>query len=228
VSDSAYQLELARKEAEEDMIDIETGTSVDSMIYNAPQNYGTLSRKIAIVVGHTQRSPGAYATEPINQNEYSFNKSIAESCFLSLKQQGVPVAVFFRDGVGISGAYQNAVAWGASFAIELHFNGHIDTAATGTETLYGTRSIASERFASSFQSMMLSVFGLRDRGLIRREPGDGLRGSQNVNMASLPTALLEPFFGSNPMDSAKATAQRDNYIAGLVNTLRTVSLDLVT
>lgn len=73
--------------------------------------------KLAIIVGHTDRKRGAVAYNGIT--EYEYNSIVAERL-----NELIPCdsKVFFRDRVGIRGAYKNAAEWGADTSIELHFN----------------------------------------------------------------------------------------------------------
>jgi hypothetical protein len=79
------------------------------------------AKRLAIIVGHTLRSQGAAARAPINRNKYPFNIEIAQRMELAAANHGIVARTFFRDGVGIQGAYQTAVAFDPDAIIELHF-----------------------------------------------------------------------------------------------------------
>lgn len=152
--------------------------------------------KCAMIVGHTQRSQGAYS-ETLNMAEYPWNKDLAMR-FLQMWGP-LTVRVFYRDGIGVSGAYKQADQWGADVAVELHFNSSADPSASGTETLY--ISDEGRKLASAIQPRMVAALGLRDRGVKR--PWQG-RGEASLTAISAPTVILEPFFGSNPGDALRA------------------------
>lgn len=127
--------------------------------------------------------------------------------------------MFLRDGVGISGAYARVARFKPDAAIELHFNSN-GGRARGTETLYGDKVVKSKDFARIVQEAMVQVYGRtgkQDRGLKVRKPGDGQRGSMNVNaLQSIPSCLIEPFFGDNPEDARLGHERKDQLAAALV------------
>lgn len=165
------------------------------------------SNGFAIVVGHTERSQGAAGTSPISQSEYLWNSDLANKVKSKCDQAGIASKIFFRDGVGISGAYQQVVQWGAQCVVELHFNA-FNGSAHGTETLYDEdTNSGSKAWAERLQTRMLDALKLRDRGLKERDPGD--RGYQSLSAANIPSALIEPFFGDSPTDAQAAHSGKD-------------------
>ena len=179
------------------------------------------ARRLAIIVGHTLHRQGAAALPPIDQNEYPFNTEIARRMELAAANHGMVARTFFRDGVGIQGAYQNAVAFDPDSIIELHFNAAENPAARGTETLYGDVNPDSRRLAELVQNSMVSVFGRSrsgNRGIKVRQPGD--RGFASVTAApTVPSVLVEPFFGSNAGECRLAHEKAVEYAEGLVDAL---------
>ncbi len=166
--------------------------------------------KLAVVVGHTKRSPGAFGQAPIAQNEYFWNSGLAALMKENAAAHGLAVEVFYRDNGGIAGAYRRAGEWGADGCIELHFNA-ATPAASGTETIVVTD--VSKPLAKSVQAAMVETLGLRDRGV--KEPWEG-RGRQSLTQLPVPSVLAEPFFGSNPGDCHRADEQEDQLAAALV------------
>lgn len=161
--------------------------------------------RLAIVVGHTWRSPGAYSPH-LKMHEHEFNSMLATAIVSSAEADPVlrpqDIGVFWRDGHGVSGAYRNVAAWGLRgdkgklSVVELHFNSFGDPKANGTETLFGQE--ASKSLARSIQSEMTQALGLTNRGIKDHTNGRGsgsLKGIPNV-----PTVIVEPFFGSNEND----------------------------
>ncbi|WP_019565575.1 N-acetylmuramoyl-L-alanine amidase [Agrobacterium sp. 10MFCol1.1] len=172
--------------------------------------------KLAIIVGHSRSSPGAWGVAPISQYEYPFNKALAEGeISAAAARRGVEIGIFYRDGHGVEGAYRQVNAYQPDAAFELHFNA-LSSSSSGTLTLYGSSNRHSQRLAKSIQREMLKTFGLADHGLVFRKKGDGGRGSDNVNSANCPSALLEPFFGSNPEDSKVGNAKRAAYADAII------------
>lgn len=175
-------------------------------------------KRLAIIVGHTELRQGAFALAPISQHEYPFNREIAHTMEMAAASKGLAVRTFFRDGVGIQGAYQAATAFNPDGIIELHFNS-ASAAARGTETLCSKDNPDSRKLADLIQQSMVGVFnrsGSRDRGVKVLREGD--RGFVNVSAApSVPAVLVEPFFGSNTADCQLAFDRSAEYAAGLVD-----------
>lgn len=172
----------------------------------------------AIVVGHTYRRQGAFGVAPISENEYPWNKDLAQRIHTQSQAQGVESRIFYRDGVGISGAYRQVKEWGAACVVELHFNA-FDGRAHGTETLYDEdRNAGSKAWAQLLQDEMLASLGLSNRGLKERDPGD--RGYQSVSALDIPSALIEPFFGDNTTETQIAAAKKDDLALAILNAAR--------
>jgi len=95
-------------------------------------------------------------------------------------------------------------AAGVEASVELHFNGSADYRATGTETLTsGTKN--SVRLATQMQTHIVRALALRDRGL--KVIGRTGRGGLSLWSGVPPAVLLEPYFGSNANDCARADLQ---------------------
>ena len=189
---------------EENEIEIEE--PVDTSLANA--------KRLAIIVGHSKNRPGARAGEPLQQYEYTFNSEIAKSIERRGRDCGLAVQTFFRDDVGIAGAYRNASSYQPEAIIELHFNA-ATPAAHGAETLYSSVNPQSEKLAQLLQKSMCDALGSRDRGIKHIKKGG--RGYGNVSASSLPSALVEPFFGSNTADCENAVEKKCFYVKGLVD-----------
>lgn len=173
----------------------------------------SVGQSLAIVVGHTQNSPGASGTSPINQSEYPWNKDLAAKIKQECQNRGVESKIFYRDGIGISGAYKQVKSWGAACVMELHFNA-FNGSARGTETLYDAdTNSGSQSWAGRLQQSMLDVLGTKDRGLKERDPGD--RGYKSVSSVNIPSALIEPFFGDNTADAQIGHSSKDDLAAAL-------------
>jgi len=167
----------------------------------------------AIVVGHTKSSPGATGVKPIGQSEYPWNKDLAAKIKAACSAKGIESDIFYRDGVGIAGAYAEVEQWGAACVVELHFNAS-NGKASGTMTLYDKdRHTGSSSWAKLLQDSMLATLALRDFGLKELKPGD--RGYASVSALKIPSALIEPFFGDNASDAETATNGKDRLAAAI-------------
>lgn len=173
---------------------------------------------LAIVVGHTNLSKGASGADAIGEREYPWNTDLADKMMVHCQNIGVEAKVFYRDGVGISGAYANVLEYGAACAVELHFNSFNGSVA-GTETLYDNDTNAnSKQWAQDLQDAMVELYGRtgnQDRGLKERDEGD--RGYKSVSAIDLPTALIEPFFGDNDADAGLGQSLKDELASTLAN-----------
>ena len=201
-----FQQLLAEQERLDDLVEIVRGNA--NGVRSESFALRSVGNALAIVVGHTQASPGASGGPPINQSEYPWNKDLASKIKAACSAVGVESKIFFRDNVGIGGAYQQVSDWGASCVVELHFNSFNGTA-RGTETLFDKdRNSGSAAWAQRLQTAMLGALGTVDRGLKECNPGD--RGFGSVSALNIPSALIEPFFGDNQADAQKGHNNKDD------------------
>ncbi len=173
------------------------------------------SSKLAIVVGHTRRGPGAEGANPISSCEYFWNSKLAKLIKSQASANNIECGIFYRDGIGIKGAYKKVNLWHADSCIELHFNAY-DGKVIGTETLYGLYS-PSKDWASSIQDAMVGLYdrtGKPDRGIKQRIIGE--RGGKSVNqLDTIPSCLIEPYFG----DVSSEAILADSYLLDLAKVL---------
>jgi len=161
--------------------------------------------RLGIVVGHTRKDGGAVAVEGTIPQEYAYNTKLAQDMLnIAANREGLIVRVFYRDDIGIRGAYKLSDAWGANCTIELHYNAAANPKATGTETLHsGTKR--SKSLAKHVQKRMVKALNLRDRGLKDRSTG---RGSTSLRAGRAPAIIVEPGFGSNFNDAKTLLRKR--------------------
>lgn len=180
------------------------------------KKYGYLP-KFAFIVGHEAARPGASSVAPLRMSEYPYNKEVSQLCYIFSREMGFDARVFFRDKIGIEGASKNVNEWGATCAIELHFNS-ATPAAYGTECLYDSQPSDSKEFAEFVQRRVCEVFkrtGKGNRGAKFLKSGD--RGHYNLLLYKVPATIVEPFFGSNTKDCELAWSSVTNYAKSLVN-----------
>lgn len=197
-----YDRLRALREQINDILEIQSGLEEE---YVETKSFGRASGPaFAIVVGHTRNSKGAAGGEPINEREYPWNKDLAEMILSECMDRNVESKIFYRDKIGISGAYKQVLEWGASCVVELHFNSS-SPAGFGTETLYdnGT-NLGSKAWAQRLQDGMVGLYDRKksdksDRGVKERDAGD--RGYASVSAIDIPSAIIEPFFGNHPVDA---------------------------
>jgi len=161
---------------------------------------GSTAALVGICVGHS-RSGDKGAVGLSGASEWHYNKTIAELLNSELKKRNIRSLVFSRyEGKG----YGSAMAWIATqlnmfkvdFAVELHFNSSDNPVSNGYEFLYWSKSRRSKQICELFQGSFRKKFpDLKDRGIkgLTKES----RGALFTSLTSMPTAILEPFFGSN-------------------------------
>ena len=186
-----------------------------------PVSAANVNRKLAIVVGHTLAAPGASGVPPISQSEYPWNKDLAAKITAAGTAAGITVSTFFRDTGGISGAYAAVRQSGARAVIELHFNA-FNGSARGTETVYGPACAASLGWAAAVQNAMVQLYqrtGNLNRGLKKAPPHP--RGGNSVNaLSSIPSCLIEPFFGDSTTDATLGQNNKQALANALVTTFK--------
>ncbi|HBS50115.1 MAG TPA: hypothetical protein DEA05_08520 [Rhodobacteraceae bacterium] len=158
--------------------------------------------KLAIVVGHNSASQGA-VRQDTGESEFVWNGRLARRIERLATNYSIQVRTFFRTPGGgysreIERVYSEVDAWAADASVELHFNASGSPDATGTETLSSGTAL-SLRLAESVQREMVVALGLRDRGIKTRAAEE--RGGGALHSGRSPAILIEPFFGSSPVDN---------------------------
>jgi len=167
---------------------------------------------VAISIGHTRTAQGAVSISGVT--EFAYNTKVAQILKRRLLAAGVEVVVVLeRDRLGIHDVVRRAAQAKADVGIELHFNSAADPAANGTETLYATTF--SIDLAHDVQRRMVEALRLRDRGLLKRDTGNGSTYLVGMEKAGIPAVLGEPFFGSSPRDWSRVATAHADVAAGL-------------
>lgn len=176
-------------------------------------------KKIGVVVGHERIAPGAQFCEPYRGvYEYDYNSEVAHLMFEHAHSKNVDLEIFFRDGVGISGAYKAARAANCDVVIELHCNAY-DGHVYGTETLCSSND-DDKRLATAIQNALVSLFGRSGRGDRGVKITDSGRGAEScVSFPGKANVLVEPGFCDNPQDAKALMSAKRAYAAMLVDTL---------
>lgn len=169
--------------------------------------------KVAIVVGHNPRQPGAVRCDT-REAEYLWNSRIAmriEETAAGGDYPGIEVKTFFRPYMGsyareVRDVYPRVDAFGADVSLELHFNSHENPKANGCEML-SSGSARSMQLSEALQNAVLSRFEVRDRGVKVLGPKDD--GYLALHAGRAPAVILEPYFGSNAKDCATFSGPHD-------------------
>ncbi len=178
--------------------------------------------KLAIIVGHTEKSPGAHAVAPLDEGEYQINRVIAQNIYRLAREAGINAAIFFKDGftTELVGEHVNNWAKGNELvcAVELHLNSVADSKVYGTETLYDEEPEQSMSLAKFMQKHICQCFdrqGKGDRGIKLIQEGD--RGHRNLKAVKIPSVILEPAFCSNPNEAKLMWSLAVPYARSIVN-----------
>lgn len=148
--------------------------------------------KIAIVIGHEPRSPGAYS-KYLGLSEYIYNSEVAAS--LS------NVADIYRRPLGRGYTSQMITLSeqlkrkNYDLIIELHFNS-FNSKANGTETVTYKGNSRSKGYGKLFNELIVSNYGIKNRG--QKEVDKSGRGGKFLYLMPADAIILEPFFGDHP------------------------------
>lgn len=177
--------------------------------------------KLGLIVGHEKKAQGAVMAPPHSITEYAYNRDIAllaKQFSLIEKFRHIEVEIFYRDGIGIFGAFKKVKAANCDCVIELHFNA-ANKKAIGTETLCSNEA-TDKQFAYIVQQRVEKVFdridgGAGDRGVKVLSNGD--RGSGSVvSYPGKANCLVEPFFGDTPSEANMAVNRKTQYAKALL------------
>lgn len=167
--------------------------------------------KIAIIVGHTPKQPGAMGAAPLGVPEHVYNRELAQMILPHITAAGHECLIVVRDPVDRrENAADQANLWRADASLELHFNA-FDCKARGSLTLYlGERAQKGDSdLARHVQNGVVTALGRQgklNRGAQAVFAGD--RGHLNLRTVRCPAVLVEPFFGDQPDDAALAVTRK--------------------
>lgn len=173
--------------------------------------------KIAIVIGHTNKSKGACSPFSI-PCEFDFNKEIA----IKLAALDCRITIFENTSY-VNGYYEmvKSTAYeinkiGFDLVLELHYNA-ADPAAHGSEALYYFKNKKAKSMAEYFSYLMALKMGYKNRGgkaLLNKDD----RGFWAVYLPNPTAIILEPFFGSNKNDVK--LMNKDKYASVILETIK--------
>ena len=160
--------------------------------------------RLAIIVGHNSKKPGAYAPGAIKESEFKLNSKVAKIMRdLADSDPSIEIMIFFRKAFNsysaqIREVYKRVNKWlsgapiGAAFAMELHFN-----------WLGGKGRVEMLHYPNSKKSTALAKILLRrtsqlipgETKLVPRGASD--RGGLSLATCAYPIVMTEPFDCSN-------------------------------
>ena len=190
--------------------------------------------KVALIIGHNDRSRGAYS--PILLSEFKYWKRIAEKIKGEIPEI---VDVYERKPNKAYIPEMNEVLKDLNrndykFCLELHFNGSLNRDANGCECLVYHKNEKAKELATDFMARLQNVFGskirnkvnvLKEKKLIngreteveKKENTKGItliqdtnvRGGYGICKSKDTYILVEPFFGTNQDESLKFSIESD-------------------
>ncbi len=190
--------------------------------------------KVALIIGHNDRSRGAYS--PILLSEFKYWKRIAEKIKGEIPEI---IDVYERKPNKAYVPEMNEVLKELNkndyeFCLELHFNGSLNRDANGCECLVYWKNEKAKELATDFMARLQNVFGIKIRNKVnilkekkiingketeveKKEATKGITLIQDINIRggygickSKDTyILLEPFFGTNQDESLKFSIESD-------------------
>ena len=190
--------------------------------------------KVALVIGHNDRSRGAYS--PILLSEFKYWKRIAEKIKGEIPEI---IDVYERKPNKAYIPEMNEVLKELNrndykFCLELHFNGSLNRDANGCECLVYYGNNKAKELATDFMARLQNKFGskirikentLKEIKVVngkeltteKKETTRGLiliqdsktRGGYGICKSKDTYILIEPFFGSNNDESLKFSVEKD-------------------
>ncbi|MGL5202095.1 N-acetylmuramoyl-L-alanine amidase [Cetobacterium sp.] len=197
-------------------------------------------KKIALIVGHNEKSKGAYS-EYLKISEYDFFTKVLDELFDKydevfnlddnfIKNIKDHVSLFRVPNTGYSKEMAEVVKELADkkfdIAIELHFNATASHNQHGNTVLYWHKSEEGKRLSDLFQDIMTKKTGIRKLDLIQIKSLDQ-NGAYGIIKSKCPYILLEPFFGDNKIDTDKISIElMAEVLFEFLNTINDVKLPI--
>lgn len=165
-------------------------------------------KKVALIIGHNNRSKGAFSM--IVGDEFGYWKNIAYKIKSAIPEM---IDVYEREPNQNYVREMNKVLvelnkHNYDYCLELHFNSALDSKANGCECLIYKGNKKAKELSTNFMARLQNVFNSKIRGVI--EIADSkTRGGYGICNSKDTYVLLEPFFGSNVDESLKFSVVKD-------------------
>lgn len=190
--------------------------------------------KVAIVIGHNSKAPGAWVLPPLNLSEFEFNTKVFESMQTLASGTSIELRKFNRIASSsgyaseVDACYRQVNDWNPDFCVEMHFNGGGGNFAMIIVAKGSHLSIAAG--AAMLETMSAEIgtplwTGGTPRGVSQLTRSD--RGGRSVWAASCPTVLTEPFFGDHSGHAKRVaelgfTGMASIYMKGIIQSLKAI------
>lgn len=157
--------------------------------------------KVAVVIGHSERSQGA-RNSSYDVSEFQFNRKLAhdiENNFNEYNMVDGIVVVYRENGYAVLPKEINEL--GVDLVVSLHCNA-FNTEASGCEMLYYHKSEKGKEIARIFHNHLVQRLDNKDRGIKSKTSED--RGGPLLKGTLAPCIICEPFFIDNDEDFLRA------------------------
>lgn len=149
----------------------------------------------ALVIGHNERSQGAYSPY-LKMTEYEYWKKVAEKI-----REKISIDIFERKPnksyvEEMKEVIQQINKKNYDFILELHFNSINNSSVQGVEVLRYTSSIKGAKIGQLFIERVNRDFNIPKRNEIIIKSSNQ-RGGYGICHTKSPYILIEPFFASN-------------------------------
>jgi len=176
-----------------------------------------VNTRLAIVVGHNRKAPGASAVAPLNTTEFAFNGKVADAMKREAWHYNLAAEIFIREPSSsytaeITDVYRRVKEWGADCSLELHFNSADSPTASRSQVLCRRDSLDARSLAQACCASVVDLLRLKDGGVVQVDPSDRGGGALYA-IDGLPSVLCEPFFGSNSSDCVRVATVGEDALA---------------
>lgn len=163
--------------------------------------------KIAVVVGHSEKSQGA-ENKRYQVNEFDFFKSLAQGIKSDFSEFNMhdEIVIIHREN-GYTKLPSEINSFNVGLVVSLHANAY-DTTVQGCEMLYYHKSESGKEIATIFQKKMQKLLANADRGIKPKSSED--RGGYLLKETDAPCIICEPFFIDNDADFGFAQMMLNN------------------
>ena len=171
--------------------------------------------KIAIVIGHDSKSPGAYS-KYLGTSEYIYNSEVASylSCVADIYKRP-NVRGYTNQMEELSKQLEKG---NYDLVAELHFNS-FNKKTHGTETVTYKGNMTTLKYGKVFNEIISKDFDVKNRG--QKTVVKGGRGFGFLSLVKADAIIVEPFFGDN--GESLNFKDHKQYAASIIKWIKAIS-----
>jgi N-acetylmuramoyl-L-alanine amidase len=148
--------------------------------------------KVAVVIGHDPKSPGAYSTH-LHTSEYMYNSEAATYLAGCADIYKRPLGGGYKTQMQTLANEINAKKY--DLVIELHFNS-FNKSANGCEAVIYKGNKISNKIGAKYCELIAKEYKVKNRG-VKEVSSSSDRGFYFLALMKAPAIILEPFFGDH-------------------------------